>query len=674
MLRAIAIVLAVLVSIVAVLAGLLLANANWLRKPISNYVSSKLERRFEINGDLRIGLFLHPHIEVNDVVLGNAQWGTRADMLRLKRGVVSVELLPLLHKRFVLPEVRLTGADVWLERAEDGRANWTFGSQEQERSGPANTPEIDGLWIEQGKLAFVDPKVRTNIAVEVDSAPGAAGDQSILRFAGKGSLRDEAFKLDGSAGSLLELTEAGKPYKLDVRMIAGSTKASFAGTLVPLKMESIDGDIALSGKDLSKLYPMIPVPLPWTPPYSIAGHLKRNGMKYSLSGLRGKVGSSDVNGVVDVDLTNQRPRLKMDIVSERLDYKDLLGLLGSPPPGKGQVRPQEQRRTAQRLAGEGKVLSPKPYSLERLRVVDADVKFKGKSIIARDIPLDKVAFDLALDKGRLTLDPLEFGLAKGRVTAKITLDASQDLIRTQGDATARNLEVKELMPSLKDSKGSAGKLGGRMKLATKGNSIAQMAASANGEADLVMGEGKLSTIALVLTNLDLANATKYILRGNPDAPVYCAVIQTSVRDGIMQPNLFVVDSSEENIRGDGSVNFKDEAYDLQLKAKSKRASLLALRGPIHIGGTFRNPKVMPEIAPLAARAGAAVALGALLTPIAALAALVDVGGAKDSNCGALIAQAKQETAATPVTPPAKADASKAAPQDKTPESRRPAHP
>jgi len=261
---------------------------------------------------------------------------------------------------------------------------------------------------------------------------------------------------------------------------------------------------------------------------------------------------------------------------------------------------------------------------------------------------------LKLTDGVLKLDPLNFGLAGGNVVSNIVLDASQDVIRTDADATVRNLEVKRLMPKLKEGAGSAGKLGGRIKLATKGNSIAQMAASANGELALIMGQGRMSTIALVLTNLDLANAVKYVVRGNPNAPVYCAVINASAKDGMVAPNIFVIDSSEEKITGEGFVDLKTEEYKLRLVAHSKKLSLVALRGPINITGTFKDPTVMPEVRQLALRAGAAIALGALLTPPAALLALIDPGGAKDSNCAGLVNEAQQQVAKKPVEPPKKA--------------------
>ena len=99
------------------------------------------------------------------------------------------------------------------------------------------------------------------------------------------------------------------------------------------------------------------------------------------------------------------------------------------------------------------------------------------------------------------------------------------------------------------------------------------------------------------------------------------------------------------ISGDGSVDFRDEKYDFALKAKSKQPSLLALRGPIVVGGTFKTPVVGPAVGPVVARVGAAIGLGAVAPPLALLP-LIDFGGAKDVDCRALMEQARIDTATT----------------------------
>jgi hypothetical protein len=75
-----------------------------------------------------------------------------------------------------------------------------------------------------------------------------------------------------------------------------------------------------------------------------------------------------------------------------------------------------------------------------------------------------------------------------------------------------------------------------------------------------------------------------------------------------------------------------------LKGKSKKFSVFALRGPIQISGTFRNPKVSPVVAPVAARIAVAAGLAAVAPPLALLP-FIDLGGAEDVNCKTVLQEA-----------------------------------
>jgi AsmA family protein len=627
-------VLAVLISIVV-----LSPNWNLLRGPIAEYLSTKLDRKVSIDGDLVVKVSLQPEIEVNRLTLGNASWGTHPSMVEIERAKFSVELAPLLQRRVVVPEVALRRAVVALERNADGTPNWKF--HEGSPTG-AWAPEIGSLTIHDSKVVYEDipAALKTVIAIESDEE-ARHGSIPTIRFAGRGSLRKEAFQIEGHAETLLSLTHQGKPYQLEVQAIAGDTKVSFAGTLVPFLLETIDGNLQLSGKDLSKLYPIVPLPLPWTPAYRLSGRFVREGGIWSYRNFQGKVGNSDMGGNVSLDRRGKRPFITADVRSRRLDYKDLAGFLGVPPKATAERRPADQEREAAKRAATEKVLPTKPYDLNRLRAVDGDLRFRGESVVAREIPLDNVVAHATLKDGKLSFVPLDFGVADGHVVSAITLDAKRPEIQTVADVTVKNVDIKILVPELKANEASAGRVGGRAKVTTTGNSIAKMSASANGDLAIVMSKGRVSTLTLLLTNLDLANAAELLLRGDKNAQVSCAVVSGKITDGTFVPQIFVVDSSQEKITGKGEIDFRDERYKLRIKADSKRPSLVALRGPIRIEGTFKHPHVVPEAGPVVMRVAAALALGALLTPPAALLALADPGDAHDSNCAALIAKGEE---------------------------------
>jgi uncharacterized protein involved in outer membrane biogenesis len=603
-----------------------------------------------IDGALKVRVSMQPEIEINRLSVGNASWGTHPRMAQIERVRFRVDLAPLFQGRVVVPEAELVRAVIVLERNGEGKPNWEF---RESRPSDGWAPEIGSLTIQESELVYEDAPVETKVrlAIESDTEP-QRGSVPTIRFAGRGSLRKEVFQIEGHAETLLSLAHQGKPYQLDVQAIAGDTKVSFTGTLVPFKLETIDGNLQLTGMDLSKLYPIVPVPLPWTPPYRLSGRFVREGGTWSFRNFKGTVGSSDMAGDFSLNRKGKRPIITADVTSRRLDYKDLAGFLGVPPKAKSQRRTPEQEHEAAKRAATERVLPSKPYDLGRLRAADGEVRFRAKSIVAREIPLDNVVAHLILKDGRLRFMPLDFGVAHGHVVSDITLDAGRPVIETAADVTVRDVDVKILFPELKANEASAGRVGGHARLRSTWNSIAQMSASADGELTIIMLKGRLSTLSLLLTNLDLANAAELLLRGDQNAPVYCAVVSGRMREGGFVPSLFVVDSSEETITGEGEIDFRDERYKLRLKADSKRPSLVALRGPIRIEGTFKHPRVAPEAGPVVARVAAAIALGALLTPPAALLALADPGGARDKDCDALLVQAEKTVADATAQKPA----------------------
>jgi uncharacterized protein involved in outer membrane biogenesis len=184
-----------------------------------------------------------------------------------------------------------------------------------------------------------------------------------------------------------------------------------------------------------------------------------------------------------------------------------------------------------------------------------------------------------------------------------------------------------------------------------------------------MRGGEASTLALVLTNLDLARAAALLLKGDESAEISCAVAALHANAGVVQPDLLVIDSTAIVITGEGTVDFRQERYDLRLKGDSKRPSLLALRGPIVIGGTFKTPVVGPALGPVAARVGAAAGLGALAPPLAILP-LVDLGNAEDVDCRAVNEEARARTGTTEriVRGPGAQSSAKAARKKPSPES------
>jgi hypothetical protein len=123
--------------------------------------------------------------------------------------------------------------------------------------------------------------------------------------------------------------------------------------------------------------------------------------------------------------------------------------------------------------------------------------------------------------------------------------------------------------------------------------------------------------------------------------VRCGVANFKATHGDLKATTFVIDTTNVLVTGNGQIDLKNEALDLSLRGQPKKVRMLRLRTPIIIRGSLLQPKIGVQPGKLAAQTGGAVALGALLTPVAALLAFVDGGLAKDANCAALLQQANQ---------------------------------
>ena len=620
----------VFLGIVAVIAiAIALFEWNWLRSPIANYLSVKVGRPVAIAGDLRGEWSFKPLLSADTVSVGNAHWSSEPLMARAQRIDVRVNLLSLLSGPVALPEVTLVQPRVLLERREDGNGNWHL-------EGPGAVPAIGRLNIEDGVVQFRHPEVGTDVTINVASSAASDAGATPVHFSGSGKLRNNPFTIEGDAASLLALEHQNKPYALNVSARAGSTSGRFEGTIVPGQIDNVDGSLTLQGRDLSQLYPTVPVPFPWTPPYRVSGRLKHGGHLWTFHEFTGKVGDSDVAGNFALDRSRAVPRVDADIVSQLLNYKDLGGLVGLPPgDAPASARTAAQSKEAAKRELSARVLPTRPYDLEQLRAVDAKVRFKGKRFMASNLPLDDMKMTIDLQGGVLKFDPVDFGVAGGHVVYTLVLDAREKLIKTRADVTARSVELKQILPEIKPPKGSAGKVGGRARLTGTGNSVADMLGSSNGEVALVSAGGDASELAIVLTNLDLARAAQLLIRGDTNSPIHCIVADFVADNGKMAVRTLVMDTEAEKILGEGSIDFAKERYDLKLNAQSKKASVLALRGPILVDGTFMSPNIHPAVAPIAVRVGTSVALGIAATPVAALLPLIDLGGATDADCEAL---------------------------------------
>ena len=656
----------IVVLIVLLVAVIALFDWNSLKPTINERASAALERPFAINGDLSVhwrrfddlagwrGWIPTPVIRANNIAVGNPEWVGDPSVdgfASLDQAEVAVHLLPLLGRRLSLPYVKLTAPSATLLRRDAEHATWNFGSGGE----PGNwTVDLGQLRVGKAKIDVNDKVSKADFAITVEplekeipfselvgdndkkSAPTNA-QAFAYAWTAKGQYRGAPINATGKVGSVLTLRQGNRPFPLQVDAKLGGVRVRATGTLTdPTDPSGLDLRLRLSGGSMAQLFPYTGVALPDTPPFSTSGHLTAriqpgNG-RYHYDNFVGTVGDSDLAGTLTFTSGGDRPKLEGNLHSDQLRLADLGPLIGADT--------SDKKSATVDAAPKDKLLPSDTFNTDRWNAMDADVTFDGKKVVQdAGLPIAGLSTHIVMNNARLTLDPLGVGLANGKLNGKVVLDARKTPMIGTVDVRARGLGLKQLFPKVESMQASFGEINGDIILNATGQSVAGLMANSDGDVMLLMNDGAISKELMELAGLNVGNFVVTKLFGDKQVNIECAAANFGVTDGLMTTRLAVFDTDNATIDIGGSINFKNEQIDLSIVPRTKGLRIFSLRSPLYVKGTLANPDVGVEAGKLIAKGAAAIVLGAVAAPAAALIPLIAPSHEEsDNRCEALLSR------------------------------------
>ena len=600
---------------------------NWARAPLQDYTFDKTGRQLVIGGDLEVTGLGWPDLRLRarSVSFSNPSWASERQMFTVEDATFSVDLGQLLRRHLVFPEVRLTHPVVFLELAADGRKTWLLDLEQSDEE--ARIP-IGRLTLDQATLGYDDTRQHTRIRAALSSEnlgpdPALPGG---VAFRATGLYKGLALNAQGRGDTVLALHDESTPYRLAVNASIGKTVIGIEGSITSLiKLTALDVQLGAHGQNLADLFPLIGVALPRTNPYSTSGRLLHSGKTWRYQGFTGAAGQSDIAGDVQIDTTAARPMMTGKVLSRQLVLADLGPMVGA----KADSAPASER-----------VLPDLPFQSERWSSVDADVQLSAQRIVqTKGLPFEGLKAHVLMKDAVLRLDPLDLGFAGGHLTSVITLDGRAQPIAAQASVSARQLQLARLLPKADLGGSEIGVINGRFELAGRGGSVGRILASSDGRVRLMVQDGQISRLLLEKIGLHLLEILQLKLSGDKPVRLRCGVADFAVTKGLMQVSTLVVDTDVSTITGQGQINLADETLDLTLVPKTHATSLIALRTPIYLRGTFSHPLVDLDRGRVLARGGLALGM-AVLNPLLALIPLVEMGPGLSSDCERLIREAQ----------------------------------
>ena len=630
------------------------------------------------------------HVIAGKVEIGNPPWATRKHFAELDAIEVDLRLLPLLAGRVAIPSMRLVRPTLDFERRADGHDNWSFDEPEA-KSASAWTLDLGEIEFGAGEM-FVDdaerklalkvqitaldapvefgqrvdgddPSTRREVIQRVGRAAAerlrkAAQDRAaraeergkpkkapppyLFAWKAEGTLAGAKVDGNGRFGGILSLKDADRPLPVRADVDVGATEIALTGTITdPTSPDAIDMRLWITGPNLAQLYPIARIAMPNTPPYAmvgrLTGHFNPHRTQLRYQDFSARVGGSDLAGTLTYRSGEPRGTLSGEVDSTLLQFNDLAALIGAGSAQAKSARGDISTQPADR------VLPTEAFNVERWKAMDADVHFTGKRVIRdKELPIQDVDARIAMKAGVLAIDPLRFGMAGGRVSSALHIDANAAPPRGRVTLTADKLQLRRLFESVPELADSLGEVRGSVALEGAGRSIAALLGNADGSMKILMTDGRISEAVLEEAGLNLANFLLAKLLGDERIAIDCAAADFAAKDGVLHTNAFVIDTEKAVIDVDGTLSLRDEQIRLTLHPTSKSLRLFSLRSPLHVAGSFQKVEVGVDKKSLLLRGGGALGLGLVAAPLAALLPLISPGGDAEKSCAPLLQQLRND--------------------------------
>ncbi|HWA48832.1 MAG TPA: AsmA-like C-terminal region-containing protein [Dongiaceae bacterium] len=528
-------------------------------------------------------------VEIRDLSIANAPWGSDPEMIRLGRLSALLDVPALLTGVLRYEKLRLADLKVVLERDRNGIGNWKYGGA----SGPGGLgivpkarTEFPTLIDFAGEHGLVTYRTRGGnlLSIRLDQVAIAAPDEySPVSLQATGAYNDVAAALDATTEPYFILRDAALPFGTRFTLKGNDTDIAFDGTMMePLDFEGARGELSLTAKTLDDLMQVAGSRQKVDLPLLLLGKLARDGDHWSLSEARGRLERADFAG--RLELTEGRPHgdkvdpddIAPDDIALALDFGrlDLNPLLAAFGAAQGDAR-----------------LEALPLRQPGLAAINLSLVLSAEQLRIAAMRLPRFALDGRLQGGNIALRDLKFALGGGTLAFDGTLKTSGD-----GGVLALNAQLiqaraQEIARLLGGGDEIRGQLNGSATLRLQGATLGDGLRRGSGAALVTLARGDIDRALVEQISADLRSLFR--TQGGR-VKVGCLLAAMTVKNGIGTLSPLRLESDAAVVLGGGRVDLVGKRLDLVLKTERDSTSFFALDIPIEIKGPFDNLSAAPN--------------------------------------------------------------------------------
>jgi uncharacterized protein involved in outer membrane biogenesis len=559
-----------------------------------------LGRSVKVDDRIVITTSLRPIFSLERLRIENPKDFGTGDFLTMNSARIQLKLLPLLMGKVHIAEIRVKGFSVNLAVNQDGVANWTSRRAPSETKTPAvpderKRPEAPQLQLTSDSLVLTEvtledisvsyrsPDTSEALQFKIDTCKGRMlpGDPFDLTM--QGIFLQEPFSSQVKIGSLQELLEKSASW-MEIRTEIAKTRFDFAGRLDLVRAaSSLNLKTAVSGDRLDSLNGLLKLDLPPLQSYHTAADLTLRRQRIDLTDLTIQVGDSRLQGTMSLEKNGPRLKSNLDFNSPMIQLDDFE--LGDWSPEAGDPEKTAGGHDAAKSDAKGGERVRELLSPEVLEKIDARLMIKAKRVLSGSDELGSGSMTATVNGGRFSVDPLKLNIPGGTFVLAAVLKPDPRAPEASLRIVTKNFDfgipVRRVNPK--------GDMGGHINLdvdlISKADSFDRLMANGRGHFDY---SGRLENIKAGIIDLWAVNLIAAIVSREDDSKINCVVGRWTMKEGVLTPEVFLIDTTRIRICGRGQADFKNDRIELAVTSRPKRPEFFNLATPVEIKGSLSD--------------------------------------------------------------------------------------
>lgn len=567
---------------------------------LEKILSTSLGRQVQIGDSISLGVALFPQLNMSNVRVANPEGFEKPFFVCVDVAQLKFNVFSLLSRRLHLLKLNIAGLALNLEENAQGHKNWLFPSKhpvpENRLSGQQSQKGLttDAIYIrrmalQDVRIEFHSDMTNTNKTYQIQQCTGSMLPNKPVDLILSGKYQQMPFTSCLQIASMQELLHHKRTWA-QLKTNICSTNFAFTGTF---NMEQANRQTTLKtvvyGKDLSSLAPLFQTRLPTLKNYRLESTATLTPGKITFDQTFISVNqNSTLEGSASLYKKDGKTNLEANLQSKMIQLNDFKNNLAKPQnnvPEKAAEKATKKhgKRRVELDIQQQKNQLRKFLSAQILGKFNAHINLRADQVMSGQDELGAGTAEITLHNSTLTLSPLDLHLPGGKILISASLTPDNPDADAYLTVQAENFDFGILARRSSPETKMGGIVNLYIDIQAKAGSFRQLMGNGNGYCDF---SGKLTNIKAGVLNMWSINLLAAILfkTDQSKSAINYVIGKWTVKDGLMTPDVFVLDTNKLRICGHGAINLKNRRINLKLEPTPKKPEFFNMATPVEIKG------------------------------------------------------------------------------------------